>query len=160
MRAPPRWPLAAVLTVAAGRERAARIALGDALAEAARRRSGEEAAREALRAHRAATADLARRGGPSPGARAADLAGLALLATRRAADEGRLAAAVARREAEHGAALDEAERRRRALGEARAAVRALEARRQCWQAARARDAARAEADASDDVVSARWGAGS
>ena len=58
------------------------------------------------------------------------------------------------------AAVDgQLELRRAALGAARAEVRALEARREAWRAARAKDRARADEDAVDEAVSARWGGG-
>jgi hypothetical protein len=158
VKAPARWPLAALLALAGRRELAARIGLGEALAEVARRRGEEDAAREALAAHRAAAA--AARRAPGADAVVAALGAGARHAARCALEERGLAAALRQREATHDDARAAAEARRGALAEARAAVRALEAGRAAWRAARARDAARAEEDAVDEVVSARWGAAS
>jgi hypothetical protein len=148
-----------LLELARRGELASRIALGEALAEAARREGEVAAAREALRLHREASADDARRA-PGPEVWAGGLAGEARHASRRGEEEARLVAALGRREAEHDEARDDTARRRAALGEARAAVRALEARREVWRAARARDRARVEEEAADELVSARWGAAS
>lgn len=156
MRAPARWPLATVFALAERRELRARVELGEALAAVARRRGEEDAAREALRLHRAAAGDATSVAPVSAGTLTAE----ALRRARRAEEEALQVAELRRREVEHGAARDEAERRRVALGEARAAVRALEARRQVWREARARDRACAEEEAVDEIVSARWGGAS
>lgn len=154
MRAPARWPLAPLLALALRREGVARGALAGGLADVERRAAAVAALGAALRAHR----DVSGRGRlvPSPGAAAA-LGGAARHAARRAADEGALAAALRNAEAVHLEALAAAERLRGELASARAAADVLEALRDAWRAARARDRERVEADGVDDAVSARWG---
>lgn len=156
MRAPPRWRLAVLLELAERDERAARIALGEALATLARARHEEASARAALRAHR----EGPQAPPPASGTTAAALAALALHAERRAAAERALTAALRLGEARVAEAVAGTEARRERLGAARAAVRALEAGRRAWRLARDRDRARAEEDAADEVVSARWGGAS
>lgn len=158
MRAPPRWPLEAVRGIAARAELAAKLAAVEANAEAGRRLRALEGAREALRLHHTAS-HAGARCEPGPAPVAAALAVGAAFEARSAREEARLAAILARGEAEHDAACAEAERRRVAHGDALATLRGLDGRRQAWRAARARDRARAEEDANDELVSARWRGG-
>jgi hypothetical protein len=158
MRAPSRWPLAGLLAVAAAREGTARTALGAALAERGQVAAERHAASDALLRHREESVAAAARGAGA-GPTAATLAGRARHAARLGAEEARLAAALRRRQAALAAAEGQVERRREALGTARAEARALEARREAWRAARARDRARADEDAVNEAVSARSGAG-
>ena len=67
---------------------------------------------------------------------------------------------LARREAALAGRRAQRWRARDALVAARAAVRALEAHRDAWRAARARSRERAEDAAAEELVSARRGAGS
>jgi len=158
VRAPPRWPLAALLAGAAAREGAARGALGTALAERARVASERDGARDDLARQRDEAAAAAVRGA-GPGPTAGALAARARHTARLEAEEARLAAILRRRQADVAAVDGQLELRRAALGAARAEVRALEARREAWRAARAKDRARADEDAVDEAVSARWGGG-
>jgi hypothetical protein len=156
VRAPPRWPLAALLAAAAAREGAARGALGTALAERARAAAQRDGARDDLDRQRDQAAAAAARGagpGPTAGALAARARHTAWLG----AEEARLAAILRRRQADLAAADGQVELRREALGAARAEVRALEVRREAWRTARAKDRARADEDAVDEAISARWG---
>jgi hypothetical protein len=157
VRAPARWPLATVLRLAARREAEARAALAEALCGHDRAAAERDASAEALGAHRAAGA--AGGGGPGPGIVAGALAGRALHAACRAAEEARLAAVLRRHDAALAAAAAGAEGARAALAAARAAASTLEAGRDAWRAARARDRLRAEDDAVDEGISARRGAG-
>lgn len=156
MRAPPRWPLEAMRGIAARAEVAAKVAALEANAEAGRRLRAQEGARDALRLHHSAW-HAAARCGPGPAPVAAVLAVGAAFEARSAREEARLAVTLARCEAEHDAACAEAERRRVAHGDALAALRGLDGRRQAWRAARARDRERRADDAADEAVSARWG---
>jgi hypothetical protein len=147
-----------VRAIAARAEGAARAAAADARAAAGRRLRAEEVAREALRLHHAAW-HAGARCEPGPVPVAAALAEGAAFEARSAREEARLAAALVRCEAEHEAACAEAERRRVVHADALGALRGLDRRRLAWRAARAGDRARAEEDASDELVSARWGGG-
>jgi hypothetical protein len=158
VRAPPRWALAPLLALAAGEEDAARRGLGEALASLGRRTAEREAARAALDRHRALVDAAAGRGAGSA-APAASLAAVARHGARLGAEAERLAAALRRREAAVAAVEEEWTRRQGAVAAARAAARPLEAGRERWRAARARDRERAEEDAVDEVVSARPGGG-
>lgn len=158
MRAARSWPLEAVRGIAARAELAAKADAVEAHAEAGRRLRAQEGAREALRLHQSAW-HAGVRHGPGPAPVAAALAVGAAFDSRIAREEARLAAILARREAEHDAACAEAERRRVVHGDALASLRGLDGRRLAWRAARARDRARAEEDANDELVSARWRGG-
>ncbi len=155
----PGWRLSTLLELARRAEASARAALALAREAEALRSSERSAAAEAVRAHRALAADAARRG-PGPRPLAASLATRALHAGSLAGEDARLVAALGWREAEAAQAARDAERCRRELGEARAAVRALEGMRDAWRRARAGARDRAEEDAADELVSARHRAGS
>jgi chromosome segregation ATPase len=149
-----RWPLGVVLERAVGDEAAAREAVSVALAAQALRREERDAAAGALCAHGAVEAEAtgrARRAGTN----AASLRTAALHLARLRAEADRLSATLRARDAALAEARRRVELRRDALAAAGAAVRALEAHREGWRAARARARGRAEDAALDDLVTAR-----
>ncbi len=149
-----RWPLSALLDLAATHEAAARRALASAVAMEDGRRRGRDAAEAVLGAHRAAEACA---GGRRPDAApsAASLHAAAFHVARLRTEGIRLAQALDGCQAALADSLSEVEARRDALAAARVAVRALETLRDGWRAARRRERDRAEEAATEELVSGR-----
>jgi hypothetical protein len=148
-----RWPLSIVRDLAARDEVAARQALAAALADQGWRRSERDAAADALRAHRSAADESARRAAV-PGS-SASLRGAALHLARLGAERPRLALALRAAEDALARAEREVEARREGLVAARRRIAIFERLRDAWRSARARALDAAADDSADDAVSAR-----
>lgn len=143
------------LGVDARAEEAGRVALASSIATELRGERERDAAEARLRVRRAEWETAAAVGAPPGVAGAADLQLRARHLEALRADCWRLAEILRSKEAALSAARAESVRHREALAAARRRVRVLEHHRDAWLAARARERARREELADDEIVSAR-----